>query len=381
MQKTLIILLLVLGTVVRLFGLKFTSFIYDTIETQYVWYHTANQIGFSNFWRNYNDKYIDYLPGSIYIGMVLESIDKPYEIVLKSFNFLVAIVFVTVIHLVHKNWRVTLAVYLVPAEWFVSTYWGQIDTWWVFLIYLALVALFHKNKIMISAMILGVAISLKLQPMIFLPVFGWYFWQKRNWQGLRNFIICLGLVWFVINLPALLVNLERTVIVYTQPFLRSNVLSSGAYGLWTWFSRIDPALASRFGTILFVGTMCWLFFKAKEVNLRSALYLAVMLNLAYFLFMTKMHSRYAHLAAIFSVIVATTNLGSIGLNLAYLANQILIFYYVYPAAWYYIFEGVAHKIYIPFIISGLYLWSFLVLFWKSKEFLGVSSRNLINSGK
>ena len=97
--------------------------------------------------------------------------------------------------------------------------------------------------------------------------------------------------------------------------------------------------------------------------------------------MTKMHSRYAHLAAIFSVIVATTNLGSIGLNIAYLVNQILIFYYIYPAAWYYIFEGVAHEAYIPYIVSGLYLWSFLILFWKSEEYLGVKSSNLVNFRK
>ena len=383
-----LIIIFILGMLIRLNDLCDIGFYYDTVETQYLWANTAVSNGFVEFWSNYKG-FMDYLPGSIYLGMTFKNISlifnnspESYVLILKSFNILVDLFLSYFIYsILYKTYKFpqiksvvyALIVFLAPGIWFISSYWGQFDNLIVLLTLISFYFLTKNEKIkkylFVSGLLYGLVVSIKLQPIIFSFIIIIYLISRKNLKSLMIYITGFFISFSLINIPALLINPYRTITGFLQPFTRDDIISSGANTFWTLFPNIKTShdilwgniSVSFFSYLVFIVIILFSLFVIFDLkfnisikrnfekiylnlNFPSILSLCVITNLTYFMLMPKMHSRYDVFAVTYIMILiafAKRNLtknilifGAICLNISYFFNQLFVFYSWYRDKFY-----------------------------------------------
>jgi|GEM_PF-6924232 len=365
------LVLLLIGLVVRILLIPNLGFEFDTVVTQYRWGTDALQMGFTNFWSNYT-QFLDYLPGAVVFSMLIRIISgifspeaQAFVIVLKIFNlfidFALLIVIARWLKSLHKvgnnvaNWTSYL-VWLSPAVLVVSAFWGQFDSLILLLIITSLWLALNRKKYFWGGAILALAITLKLQPVLLLPIIflGILLLSKLK----KTFIFAVGMVAVLVllNIVPFLLNLDRSLFVFGQPFLRSPMITNGAHTFWELFYPMftqpaDIVLAlgnfklsvSNVALLAFLASLAvtvWFFIKQKANLTFAKILLGIQfLNMSYFLFMMNMHSRYGYFPIILSLMTlplllefienrwqrAATIMLTVLFHLAFTVNQLTVY--------------------------------------------------------
>lgn len=231
-----------------------------------------------------------------------------------------------------------------------SIVWGQVDEiltcFIVSAIYFSM-----QGKIRLSMCLYILALNIKIQAIIFLPIIALLIFPKFINQKLKSnlltFVIIIG-IQSIILFPFFLSNdLPKISNVIFNSVGHYPVLSMNAYNIWHLFFGHDSVNISdniKFGGITYRHWGFILFFSlsfltlfpllkftylkilkktTKEVNLRLVILICSIIPLLFFYLNTQMHERYCHPAIIFiityCIIYKHILLGVLG-SLAYLLN-------------------------------------------------------------
>jgi hypothetical protein len=391
-------------TILALFSLAFLArfinyfhlgYVYDLISTQYAWAKSATDNGFVGFWRDYQDS-LDYLPGAIYLGMVMQYINKfaglfgiggneyGFVFVLKAFNTLNDLTFAYLLYHIGKKYASLSGVRLfvtpvisiiLPSLWFISSVWGQFDTFPVNLCIISSLLLYHAQQTKkldygsFAGLVFGISLGFKLQSILIFPPLIIMFITFRNRELVFRFVSAfVGTLLATLIVP-LIANANRTGFVLAQVVIRSNNVSNGASSFWPlvdmrkygtdlWFSlgNLDIT-ASKVSYLVYILAMSFLIvqilpsvkniFSLNPKKVWSSLsslpelsylhFSTIMMvsSSVYFFFFTKMMSRYLQFGFLFALIFLTiqTNtrrfkhflLAILITEIGYLINQVGIY--------------------------------------------------------
>jgi hypothetical protein len=207
---------------------------------------------------------------------------------------------------------------LSPALLYNGVIWGQTDGFVALPLLLALFAVIEERYILAGAS-LALAVIIKPQPVIFVPLFLLYIWRWAGREQFVRFIVAGVVTTLVIALPVLIPNFQLPDMVHNMQAASYNdnlILSSDAFNFWWLIGRGKEAIGSTFlgvgsglvgealfGVVLLLcGALTW---RRRDPAL-FALALAVSL-FGFFMFVAGQHERYLFLfipLALASVILA-----------------------------------------------------------------------------
>lgn len=211
-------------------------------------------------------------------------------------------------HKINLQWGLLLA--FNPAFWYNTVIWGQFDSIWVFFTLLAFY-LADKGKFSLSAVAFIMALNTKLFAVIFLP-FLVVIWLKKNHQKtkytLTSIAIAIGLQ-VLLLMPFLYATQYTLYAIIQRSTEYYNSVSRNAYNVWYYFfdnpvttadtNLLVPAIIGFI--IIYLILLYFIFIKPSP--LRGRVWEgAALISLIFFLFLTRMHERYAHAALVFSFI-------------------------------------------------------------------------------
>lgn len=352
------------------------GFKFDTIETQYLWGKSFFENPIS-FWRNYSG-FLDYQ----FLGIFLDAIFYAFSLLFSGSNLAFvntirivsvfsAFIFVIISYknLKKRNTRAEAILYslsfiFLPIFFFTSIIWGQFDILLILNIISMLYCIEKFKEKDIYKIILGlnicVALFIKMQSIIILPAIVVYLFIKYG--SLKKILLNFYEKSFLLSFGAglvlglflpLYINFVRTLYTLFQPFLRAEEFSSGGYNIWFLFVQ-NPYSSSKTLTlsgvtfspslvvyiVLFTAFLAIYFlYRKREVRLDFLYGMSAISALLYFLFATKMHSRYSLLGIVllyFYITYSTIKksvlliIALILLNISYFINQYDIFNYWYP---------------------------------------------------
>lgn len=256
--KVLIVLLLVGGgTLIRGQNLFHSGFYFDTVTCFHAWGQAALDMGFTNFWANYNE-YFDYLPGAVSLLMAVKWVAlwfgesaAVFVGVLKMLNWGFDLLFIGLVAGLMARFQrrsfidlalVSSFVYLLPSFWFVSTVWGQIDGMVVVMSIMALTMLFLAMKTSLYRSIgwaifagglIAISFWIKMQAILFIPSILLVLLSFRRIDVFKYYSLSGFVTTLLIAIVPLNANAIRFFANLAQPFLRENTVSRSADTLWT----------------------------------------------------------------------------------------------------------------------------------------------------
>jgi Gpi18-like mannosyltransferase len=205
-----------------------------------------------------------------------------------------------------------------------GAWWGQVDSLGVFLFLGAMLLALTKRPGLAGALFM-LAMMTKLQNMIYGPLFFLFLWQTLGYQGLMRGILgaVAGFVGLNIEFFAAR-DVGRVVQSLTENFDYFPYLSLNAFNLW-WIvsggagmkvidkiASVGIVNAKTMGLLLFSGLYLFAVLRqlvAKNIKegtsaLRVFLEGLIVVNAAFFLFMTQSHDRYAFPLSVFLLLWA-----------------------------------------------------------------------------
>lgn len=359
--RYLIIVCILLGIIIRLINLWDSGYLYDT-NLFSEWATNGLNLNPFNFWRDYKD-FFDYLPLSLFyltfikfLANIFSNSYVSFLIIFKLFNLLFDIgLFVCIVYIakkygkfsVTKSYLIGLIAFLGPSLWFVSAFWGQLDTLLV-LIGLSSVLLIYRSLekpslsifALYSGIFFGCGICFKLEIILILPSLVLFHLIHRNFKIFSLQILGTLISIFLINLGPILVNASRVLENYQVPLHRTDYINNGAQNLWALIGHVDPnemgynilfrigsfsLSVNNFATGMFL--LILVIFTLKIIRLSNfnefkfklsylqkvisqnyqfsffdfALFTTIS-SATYYMLMTKMHERYFHTAIIFGIV-------------------------------------------------------------------------------
>lgn len=228
--------------------------------------------------------------------------------------------------------------------------WGQIDGMLSSLIFISFFFA-YKQKVSWSAFFYVLALNLKLQAIIFLPVIGLMLLpviiDDFSWKNLLRWFWFPAYIQVLIITPYIIVgDMDKIWMLITGSIGRYPSISMNAFNVWHLFLKGDLMNSSdlitfwgisynRWGLLMFFTSSFFALFYLLKINyqrirnikntvsLQKTLLTAGLITLLFFYFNTQMHERYAHPALIFLaayVIFSKKYLVFILLSVAYFIN-------------------------------------------------------------
>ena len=334
--------IIILGLLIR-FSLLFLDYSWD-VNSFISWGKDLNTQGFVGFYEMissevYASKYPNYPPFSLFLFYLIYPLQKiifslvwylnttfsafPSNIVLfvenRSFiaglfklpAILADLLLALLMMRFTKNYKLLIFVliFLNPVVFYISSYWGQIDSVPLLLILYSIYFLIFSKKYIISGLLFTSAVLFKPTVLLFLPIYLIYFVKK---YGLNKFIrsvfISNILFWFsffpFLNIGNLFAFPYTT---YLNRILLGQDLTlttNSAYNFWavlTGFNNIQESTKFIFnfsyqqiGLLIAFGFMLVIIFifLNKKSDLKNFIYSITLSVYSSFLFLTKMHERY-----------------------------------------------------------------------------------------
>ena len=148
---------------------------------------------------------------------------------------------------------------------------------WAIVAMIWAIYLFEKGKMRQSAIVLAVSVATKLFPIVLLfPIFFYLMRQKRVREFVEYFVITIG-VWFLINLPFMLINFRGWSYFYEFSYKREvgsasifEVTARAGFGIPTW-----DILFYGLNLILFGGLAVYFWKSARIVPLTEGAFLTM----------------------------------------------------------------------------------------------------------
>lgn len=200
---------------------------------------------------------------------------------------------------------ISLALLLSPAILYDGVIWGQVDTFGVFFVFLAILLLSKKMPIL-SLVTITVGFLLKMQDLIFMPLFFLYVWQNYSWKTAMKAIAASCFAFIVLTLPFLIAgNLGKAFTLIANNSEWFPLLSLRAYNPW-WIASLAKGLetsdklltlgivsAKTLGLILFsISYFLAIIFNYKNKELKNFIFSLVFVSLSFFILPTQSHERY-----------------------------------------------------------------------------------------
>lgn len=363
-RNKLYLLIFVLGLIIRIFGFGFLGFKYDTLISFYSWAEQAKRLGLVGFWLSPYQFTKDYPPLGILLYQSFNffcNSSRCFVLNFKIFNSIIDFVLATYVVFFIPNlksfYKKTLFVliFLNPSLIFISAYWGQYDSLLVLLVFISARYL-SSNKFFLSAVIFALGVCVKPSPLIFLPFM--FFYATVN-KGLKSFIVGLVLLGTSVNGIFFVYNPLLTLKVFFAQFYRTSIPTNGAANFWSIFYNWEITGAKNlynlnfnpefFSILFFSASLIYfliIFTKLgffKKITFLHILEIFVVINFLVFFFLTKMHSRYGHFTLVYSLVVSAYldnfkyknsivyYIFTVFFNVVYFINQLVVYYYWYPA--------------------------------------------------
>jgi hypothetical protein len=236
---------------------------------------------------------------------------------------------------------------LCPALWFNAVMWGQWDvllTVAIVFIVLAVVA----DRPRLAGVGIGVALTIKLQAIVVLPVVITAIFFRLSAGGLFRSFVAAALTWFLIVTPMLLAGAGVPMIhAYSEAVDRYPDLSISAWNFWTLlqlrYSGPDSQIffgllsARSIGIYLFAGYSLFLvgLVALRPRSISAVILAAALANVGFYQLPTQIHERYGLPACGLLALLAPRGqwIWFALLNLTITMNQHdAMFYGLYPAA-------------------------------------------------
>ena len=283
------------------------------------WANLAASQGLLNFYKT--DMFVDYPPGYIYILYVCGYIKNLFSLnfnsaafvtLLKAPAILSDILFsIIIFRLGKKPLGVIVASILAvlyvfnPAVLFNSSIYGQIDSLFALLIFMALLFAF-KDRLIIASVIFAAALSVKPQALIFAPI-GIYTLiektiQSKNLKTAGLSILSMILTFIVIILPfAIEQNFFWIFNLYGKTLSSYQYASVNAFNLFALLGAngvnennilflFSYKIWGYISTIVIVVSSVFLFFKSRHKS--KPFFIAMLIMAAFFVLSSRMHERY-----------------------------------------------------------------------------------------
>ncbi|UPT67353.1 MAG: glycosyltransferase 87 family protein [Sphingobacteriales bacterium JAD_PAG50586_3] len=211
-------------------------------------------------------------------------------------------------HKVNQQWGLLLA--FNPAFWYNTVIWGQFDSIWVFFVLLSFYFAEKKNFSW-STIAFVLALNTKLFALIFLP-FLILTWTKNRYSTIKQNVLYLSIaaaLQVLLIAPFLYATRYTLYAIVQRSTEYYNSVSRNAYNIWYYF--FDNPVATNDGPYLIPTIIMFLlaysailfYIFIKPSPLRGRVWEgAALISLIFFLFLTRMHERYAHAALVFSFI-------------------------------------------------------------------------------
>ena len=212
-----------------------------------------------------------------------------------------------------------------------SAWWGQVDAFGVCIF---LIAFFFalKGKPFLAGFFYIFAVMMKLQNMIYGPLFFLYIWMTLGWTGLVKSFAGSAISFFGLNIEFILSrNMEKVVTSLTENYDYFPLMSLNSYNLWWIVAKAQGMTmsdkliafgiinAKTLGLYIFSSTyllcMLYLFWprvrqwiRRKEFDIETLHHRFItgicLIVLTFFLFQTQSHERYAFPATAFLLLWA-----------------------------------------------------------------------------
>lgn len=352
--------LLLVTFFLRLFLLPLPSFPID-MNDWIAWANHILRVGPGQF---YATIWSDYLPGYLYVLWLLAALHQlfpwvPYEILLKLPAVVADIALGWLIYKIiravktprfallrSKNFARSLLVASLflfnPFTFFLSSIWGQIDSFFSLILFLS-VYLLIKKKELLTFIFLGVAFLIKPQTILFLPLMLFYCHSYFK-QNLSRDIFCAAIfiaTIFVFSYPFFpddpIFGLPKLIFKSTSTYPYTSVFAMnfwGIFGAWKLDSGLFLNLAYKNWGLVFLGLVTILIFilaRRQKKTIANTYLFASLLVLSYFMLPTRVHERWLY--PFFPLfLVAVANSKKKFLWFLFLAFSVLHFvnlYYVY----------------------------------------------------
>ncbi|MGE5605902.1 MAG: glycosyltransferase 87 family protein, partial [Bacteroidota bacterium] len=298
------------------------------------------------------DYYCDYPPFSLYIYWIIGGLIKVFRwggnewminflLKLPSFICDAATAWLIYVLLKKKNpalgWVLSVIYLFLPSIIYNSSYWGQVDTFYLFLI-LLIFYLLTKRQPEWAAVCLAASFLTKAQTLAFIPLLLFYLVVNYDWKRWLSTIFA-GLVAFIMIILPFNINQPLTWI-YDLYFKQAELYPYASMNAGNFIALLNGNYANdgqriflgityrSLGLLLFglsVVWSCWYYWKKRTL---AALTVAFTLtSFAFFMFFPRMHERYLFpvLAFLLLLVGYTKNkilfFITLLLNLSYLLNM------------------------------------------------------------
>jgi len=283
------------------------------------WANIAASQGLSNFYKT--GMFVDYPPGYIYILYVCGYIRNLFSLSFNSVAFITLLKLpailsdilssIIIFRLGKKPLGVVVASILAmlyvfnPAVLFNSTIYGQIDSLFALLIFMAIVFVF-KDRLVIASVIFAAALSVKPQALIFAPV-GIYALieetiQSKNLKTAGLSILSMILTFIVIILPfSIKQNFFWIFNLYGKSLSSYQYGSVNAFNLFAFLGAngvnennilflFSYKIWGHISIIAIVVSSVFLYFTSRHKS--KPFFIAILIVAAFFVLSARMHERY-----------------------------------------------------------------------------------------
>lgn len=312
---TLILLVSILGFALRLLEIDFESG--DWYQSLSVWVKELDHGGLqalSTYSGNYNMPYVTFLLFLTYLPIPPLMGIKCLSIL---FDYICAFVGGKLAVLCCGDQKresafpaAYSAILLAPVVIVNSAWWAQCDSIYVSFIFLAIYAMLTEKTVR-SMIFWGVALALKLQTVLALPVLLLYYWKNKKFSFLYFLLIPLTIE--LLCLPAILGGCSPLVTISTYMGQTGETQSMYYFysNFWTFFIGAPYWV---FGKMVTIGTAVLLLllsvlvlYKEKRVDQSNILPYFVWLVMTALCFLPNMHDRYGYMLEIGVIIYAAAS--------------------------------------------------------------------------
>jgi len=324
-QSTILFIIFLLALVVRVSLAPFIPGYISDMGCFQGWADQVAKVGFSQFYSS--DMFVDYPPGYI---LVLYPIGKMRMLFNLDFNSPLFLLLVKLPSLITDlasgylllcatrktklNFSVSLLLILYlfnPAILINSAAWGQIDSFFTFLVVLSLWFIEEKRFPLASA-IMVYALLVKPQALFFFPILLFALLENKNWKTFLQSVVAGLAVFLVVVLPFswgkgmywLIQKYQGTISSY--PYASLNAFNFFALTGGNWVEEIHSFLFLNYKIwgyiflLIILGAVTFLFFRWK--NPYKIYPLSFFLITSIFMFSSKMHERYLYPALILALL-------------------------------------------------------------------------------
>lgn len=313
----------VIGLIIRWMAMEYISG--DYTEYLLPWYETLQQNGgikgLGEQVGNYNMLYQLLVAIMTYIPIEPLYAYKIQSIIFDYFLAIIVMLFVRDLSEKDKEVRGIIAYAIVimsPIVFMDSAVWAQSDAIYSFFVIASLYFLF-REKYIPAFILLGIALSLKLQAGFILPFYLFLYFYKKQFSILHFFI--LPGVMCITSLPNVMMgrNILDVFTNYLEQTSYYEQIARNYPSFWLIFCSED--LGDSYGmvkniaimfTLAVLGIMMVCFIAGRiSMNKKNQLYIAFLLTYACVLFVPSMHERYGYVYDILAIIIAVINLRTI----------------------------------------------------------------------